>query len=132
MHEEINQLDPDQLLNTSVETAVQHFIDKNAIEVPMLDRAEVVIDPAKPREQSTVPLTTTEIDVTVPFRGAVDAFSIRPSTFRVSSPLADVASGYLTFTVSAYKRDHLKGGDTLRHASVLGSVIETDGQAEKS
>ena len=110
IRDEINDLDPDQLLNTSVETAVQYFAEKNTIEVPVLNRENIVIED---REASRVvndygrqvTVTTTEIVVTVPFSGVADAFRIKPSTFRMSAPIALVASGQLTFTVDASNRD---------------------------
>lgn len=79
IRDEINELDPNQLLNTSVETAVQYFIDKTAIEIPVLDRDDLVIED---REVSRVvndygrqiTVTATEIVVTVPFSGAADAW----------------------------------------------------------
>lgn len=110
IRDEINELDPDQLLNTSVETAVQYFVDKNAVPVPVLDRGNLVIEDREALRMVNdygrqVPVVTTEIVVTVPFSGAADAFRIKPSTFRMSAPLALVATGQLVFTVDASNRD---------------------------
>jgi hypothetical protein len=111
IHDEIETLDADRLLNTSLDTAAQYFIDKNAIEVPVLDRAQVVIDS---REVSRtindwgrqITVTATEIEVSVPFHGAKDAFGIQPSMHPLSPPRALVASGVLLFTVDAHNRNH--------------------------
>lgn len=107
---EINNLDPDQLLNTSVETAIQHFVDQNAVSVPVLDRKNLVIED---REASRmvddygrqVSVVTTEIVVTVPFSGTADAFGIQPSTYRMNAPIALISTGQLIFTVRASNRD---------------------------
>lgn len=111
MRDEIDALDPERLLNTSVETAVQHYIEETAIEVPEIDRANLVVDS---REVSRlindygrqITVTTTVIDIIVPFEGAADAFGIRPSTYLMSAPHALVANGKLVFTVDAHNRDH--------------------------
>ncbi|MGJ3259544.1 MAG: hypothetical protein ACFE0S_08065 [Rhodospirillales bacterium] len=107
---EINELDPDQLLNTSVDTAVQHFVEKNTVPVPVLDRDNIVIENREASRMVNdygrqVRVTTTEIVVTVPFSGATDAFRIKPSTYRMSAPLAHIATRQLVFTVDASNRD---------------------------
>jgi hypothetical protein len=108
--EEINSLDADRILNTSVDTLCKYYEDKNAIEVPSLDRAQVVIDHREvPRAVNDygrrITVTATEIEVNVPFSGPSDAFRIQPSMYSLNLPQTQVASGVLIFSVDACNRD---------------------------
>lgn len=110
MFDEISSLDGDRILNTSVDTLCKYFEDNNAIEVPVLDRSQVVIDHREVARQindygRNITVTTTEIEVTVPFEGASDAFRIQPSMHTLGPPNATVASNVLTFSVDAYNRN---------------------------
>jgi hypothetical protein len=50
-------------------------------------------------------MTSTEIEVSVPFTGASDAFRIQPSMHTPSPPDGQIAGGQLTFVVGTYGRD---------------------------
>jgi len=87
--DEISSLDGDRILNTSVDTLCKYYEDKNAIEVPILDRSQVVIDHREVARQvndygRNITVTTTEIEVSVPFAGASDAFRIQPSMYTLN------------------------------------------------
>ncbi|MFZ0847907.1 MAG: hypothetical protein WAO08_01715, partial [Hyphomicrobiaceae bacterium] len=108
--DEISALDANRILNTSVETLCKYYEDKNAIEVPVLDRLQVVIDPREVTRRVNdygrhITVTATEIDVSVPFVGASDAFHIQPSMYTSSPPYGQIAGGLLTFVVDAYSRN---------------------------
>lgn len=110
VRDEIDSLDQDRLLGTSVDTLCEYFGDKYTFEVPVLDRSGVEIDH---REDSrmvedygrTVRIQETVIDVSVPFTGPSDAFGVRPSSYTMNQPRALVASSQLTFSVQTHGRD---------------------------
>ncbi|MFC3230359.1 hypothetical protein ACFOGJ_24130 [Marinibaculum pumilum] len=106
----INEFDPDRLLGMSDETVMAHISDLLATDVPILHRDKIQISHRDGTRQvddygRTVTIPTTEVDVTVPHSGPSDAFKIRPSTYRSSTPRAFVASTELLFTVDATQRD---------------------------
>lgn len=108
--DEINALDAARILNTTVDTLCKYYEEKNAIEVPVLDRSQVVIDHREvPRRINDygrdITVTATEIEVSVPFEGASDAFRIQPSMYTMNPPDGVIAGGQLTFVVDAHGRD---------------------------
>lgn len=108
--DEINALDAARVLNTTVDTLCRYYEDKNAIEVPVLDRSQVVIDHREVARRindygRNITVTSTEIEVSVPFTGASDAFRIQPSMYTMNPPDGLIAGGQLTFVVDTYGRD---------------------------
>src|SRR5680860_556298 len=107
MREEINALDADRILNTSVDALCKYFEDKNAIEVPVIDCAQVAVETHETKRRvndfgrNTV-VPSTEIEVSVPFDGPSDAFGIQPSTHIVGMPRATVVGNVITFRVDAF------------------------------
>ncbi|MGH7489491.1 MAG: hypothetical protein ACREMY_28405, partial [bacterium] len=100
-YEEINNLDAARILNTTVDTLCKYYDEKNAIEVPVLDRSQVVIDHREVVRKikdygRNITVTATEIDVSVPFEGASDAFRIQPSMYTMDPPAGLIAGGQLT------------------------------------
>lgn len=101
---------PDQILNTNSETTVNYFIDKHRITVPTIDRENIEIDDREVLRTfqdygRTIQTKITEIIVTVPFQGTAEIFRVRPTTYRMSSPIAKVFPNHLTFTVHAENRN---------------------------
>jgi hypothetical protein len=109
-YEEINGLDAARILNTTVDTLCKYYEEKNAIEVPVLDRSQVVIDHREVVRRVNdygrdITVTAIEIEVSVPFEGASDAFRIRPSMYTMDPPYGLIAGDQLTFVVDAHGRD---------------------------
>lgn len=113
MLDEIARYDGNKLLNTSVEDLSKYFAEKYKIDVPILredeiraDQRETQIDVSHDqmryiRDRSRpfhVPGTL--IEVIVPFDGEAEAFSIRPSTYNLSPPVAEVRGKTLIIQVS--------------------------------
>ena len=110
MRDEINGFDAERILNTSVDVLCKYFEDKNAVEVPVLDRSQVTVESREtPRRINDygrdIVVSATEIEVCVPFEGPSDAFGIQPSTSILGLPHASVAGNAITFQVDAYNRD---------------------------
>ena len=112
MAEEIERVEPDRLLNTSVDDFAQFFAEKFKIAVPELDVDNLVVDqrekqidvsrdPMRHINDRSRPfyITGTEIEVEIPFTGEAEAFKIQPSTFTLNPPRAVVRGTNLTFNI---------------------------------
>jgi hypothetical protein len=116
---EIQEIDPDRLLNTPVDDLVAYIAAKYRIEVPLLHRDRAVLD--EPQETfievndygREIRVPATLVTLTVPFDGEKDMFFVRPSTFDSGPPRAAVTgdSVVLRLTVRNSEQDHVK--DTL-------------------
>src|SRR5919106_22333 len=94
VQDEINAMEGNRLLNTSVGDLCNYCVEKYAIEVPVLDedgihadQREAQIDVSQEfgrdiRDRSRpYHITGTAIDAIVPFSGDAQMFKVRPSTF---------------------------------------------------
>lgn len=109
----VEKMDPDRLLNTSVDDLSVFFSEKHKIEVPVLDEANLVVDQREKqidvsRDQNRYIsdrsrpfyITGSEIEVEVPFTGEAEAFKIQPNPYTVSPPRAGVRGNLLTFSIT--------------------------------
>jgi len=112
MAAEIERVDAERLLNTSVDDLAQFFAEKYKITVPELDVENLVVDQReKQLDVSQDPMrmirdrgrpfyiTGTEIEVEVPFTGEAEAFKIQPNTFTLNPPRAAIRGSNLTFII---------------------------------
>ena len=112
MRAEIERVDPDRLLNSSVDDLSQFFAEKFKIDVPELDVDNIVVDQREKKiDVSRDPMrmimdrgqpfyvTGSEIEVEVPFSGEAEAFKIQPSTYTLNPPRAAVRGSVLTFSI---------------------------------
>ncbi len=112
MAAEIERVEPDRLLNTSVDDLAQFFAEKFKITVPELNVDNLVVDqrekqidvsrdPMRHINDRSRPfyITGTEIVVEIPFTGEAEAFKIQPSTFTLNPPRAAVRGTNLTFNI---------------------------------
>src|SRR5438093_11107061 len=102
MRQEIANLSPNQVLNSSVDDLCDYFVGKYSFEVPVLledkivaDQDEVDVDVSgDPRRHWSSPgphyLRGTEVSVTVPFTGDREFFFISPNMWSSMPPHADV------------------------------------------
>ena len=111
--EEVNGWNGDQLLNTSVEDLCEYFVAKYKIDVPVLDRDGIVVDRCETeidvsrdplrfimdRSQSFY-IPGTEIEITVPFMGDSQAFTITPTSYSLRPPRGNVRGGTLTLSIT--------------------------------
>lgn len=125
----IEKVDPDRLLNTSVDDLALYFSEKYKIDVPILDEENLVVDQREKqidasRDQNRYItdrsrpfyITGSEIDVEIPFTGEAEAFKIQPNPFTLSPPRASVRGNLLTFTIV---------GTNLEATQVRGEIERT-------
>lgn len=112
LHSEIDAMDGNRLLNTSVDDLCDYFDEKFRIDVPTLheeqtvaDQQEVQIDVSQDpmrfiRDRSRpFHVAGTLVEVTVPFSGESEAFRIQPTTFTTSPPRGEIRGRTLVVTV---------------------------------
>jgi hypothetical protein len=119
---EIQQIDPDRLLNTPVDDLVAYVSEKYGMEVPVLRRDQAVLD--EPQEtvveindygrQIRVPATL--LTLTVPFDGEREMFFVRPSTFDLGPPRAAVTNDSLVLRLTVRNSEQDRVKDTLNGA----------------
>ncbi|HET7395401.1 MAG TPA: hypothetical protein VFK12_03070 [Gammaproteobacteria bacterium] len=109
---EVDRVDPDRLLNTSVEDLTTYFAEKFQIDVPVLDPENLVVDQSEKQiDVSHDPMRMimdrsrpflvggSEIEVEVPFTGEAEAFKIQPNPFTMSPPRACVRGSVVSFSI---------------------------------
>ncbi|MEZ4388884.1 MAG: hypothetical protein R3D98_15170 [Candidatus Krumholzibacteriia bacterium] len=109
---EIDSIDGDRLLNTSPDKLCEYFERKYEIDVPVLvdekitvQQRETQIDISRDWNRNVHDrsrphyIAGTAIDVTVPYSGDRNVFTIQPTTFTLNPPLAEVRIGALVFTL---------------------------------
>lgn len=113
MHEEIAAVNGDRLLNTAVDDLARYFESKFKIEVPALVTEEIVVDQREakidvrhdPRRwiddrSRPVYVPGTEVEVEIPFTGESEVFRVRPTSYTMSPPRAEVRSNALVLRIS--------------------------------
>ena len=109
---EIDGIDGNRLLNTSVDDLCAYFEEKYTIDVPVLHENQIVADQREIQidvSQDTMRyihdrsrsfyVPGTRIEITVPFKGDAEAFKIRPTRYTLSPPRAEVSTGALILSV---------------------------------
>ena len=113
LEEEVAGWEENRLLNTSVEDLCKYFVDKYRIDVPVLDRDEIIVaqretevdvsrDPSRIIIDRSQPVyvSGTEIEITVPFTGDSLAFTITPTVYSSSPPRGIVRDSTLTLSIT--------------------------------
>lgn len=103
MQNEIQGLDGNRLLNTSVDDLVSYLEQKFSIDVPELLTSEIVVDQKETqidvshghdrdiRDRSKpFCVAGTEVQVEIPYTGDADAFKVQPTTCSINPPCAEV------------------------------------------
>jgi hypothetical protein len=128
---EVANYDGNRLLNTAVDDLRDYFEDKYRVDVPVLqpdaivaDQREAQVDVSHRFDYVTcgpgphnVPGTTVEI--TIPFTGDHQAFTIRPSAYSLNPPRATVRNDSLVLVITGINMN----ADKLR--SEIDSAIES-------
>jgi hypothetical protein len=111
--EEINALDGNRLLNSSVDDLCDYFEKKYRVDVPVLRLDEIVADQHETgidvsqdpnrfiRDRSRpFHLSGTTVEVEVPFDGDAEAFKVQPTTYTLNPPQAEVRDGLLVLRIA--------------------------------
>ena len=112
MATEIERVDADRLLNTSVEDLAVYFAEKFKIDVPVLDVDNLVVDQREKQiDVSHDPMrmimdrsrpfyvTGSEIEVEVPFTGEAEPFKIQPNPYTLNPPRASIRRSTVLFSI---------------------------------
>jgi hypothetical protein len=112
MAAEIETVEADRLLNTSVDDLAAYFAERFTINVPLLDVENTVVDQHEKqldvsRDQMRMifdrsrpfMVTGTEIEVEVPFTGEGEAFKIQPNPYSSNLPRASVRGSKVKFSI---------------------------------
>jgi hypothetical protein len=112
MANEIERLNGDRLLNTSVDDLAQYFTEKFSIAPPQIDVENLVVDQREARVDVSHDrmrffsdhggphfVTGTEIEVEIPFSGEADAFKIQPTHYSLNPPRAKVYGSNIVFKI---------------------------------
>lgn len=113
LQSEIESIDGNRLLNTSVDDLCGYFEEKFRIDVPVLHEDRIVVsqeetkidvsrDPMRLIRDRSRPfyIPGTVVEVTVPFSGDSDAFKIRPKSLRTVLPSGKVNDSSLVIRVA--------------------------------
>ncbi|MEA5414619.1 hypothetical protein [Synechococcus sp. BA-132 BA5] len=126
---EIEKVDPDRLLNTSVDDLALYFSENYKIDVPVLDEENLTVDQREKQidvsrdrnryisdRSRPFYITGSEIEVEIPFTGEAEAFKIQPNPYTLSPPRASVRGNLLTFAIA---------GTNLEAAEVRAEIERT-------
>ena len=120
---EINSLSESRILHTPPEELCCYFVEKYRVAPIVIDESAIqvdygdaqvdvsrrfeygIIDRSRPHY-----VTGTRIAFFVPFEGDRDLFKCRPSTFKLSSPRADIRGSELVFVYEGTTRDAQEAG----------------------
>ena len=129
MADEIERIDGDRLLNTSVEDLVAYFVKKFEIDVPTLDLGNLVVDQREKQidvsgdqlrfladHDGPFFVAGAEVKVEIPFKGDAGAFRVRPNPFTLSPPRASVDGSVVSFSIA---------GTNLQADQVRGKIDRT-------
>ncbi len=112
MQNEIEKMDGNRLLNTSIEDLCHYIHEKYKINVPVLEEEGIDVDQREAqidvshefgrdiRDRSRpYHITGTAIEVAVPFSGDAEMFKVRPSTYTSVLPRAHLAGDSIIITI---------------------------------
>jgi hypothetical protein len=133
MVREIEAMDANRLLNTSVDDLAKYFAEKFQIAVPVLDVENLVVDEREKQiDVSRDPMryisdpsrpfyvTASEVEVEIPFSGEAEAFKIQPNPYTLSPPRAKILGTNVTFSIAG---TNLQADSVRREIeSVVGSI----------
>ena len=132
LESEIDAIDGNRLLNTSVDDLCDFFEEKFGIDIPELHENQIVADqqetqidvsqdPMRFIRDSSCPffVAGTLIEVTVAFSGESRAFTIQPTTYTLAPPRGEIRGNALVIKVQ---------GTNLERQQVRGEIDRTIGE----
>ena len=109
---EIDSINGDRLLNSSVDDLCDYFEKKYKIEVPVLKQEDIVADQRETKIDVSGDrsryfsnpgqpfyINGTTVEITVPFEGDSEAFKIQPTSFTMNPPRAEVKDNNLVIRI---------------------------------
>jgi hypothetical protein len=123
MLQEIDEIDPDEFLNTPPTDLAEHFIEKVTVQVPVLhydkitsDQDEAKVDVSQDPRRAIFDrsrsffITGTQITLFVPFEGDAELFKCKPSTFSLNPPTGVIRDDELliSYTLTDHDAEALK------------------------
>ena len=113
LQSEIDGIDGNQLLNTSVDDLCDYFEENFRIDMPVLNEDQIVADQRETqidvsqdrmrdvRDRSRpFHMSGTRVEVTVPFSGDSDAFNIQPTRNTSAPPRGKISTDFLLLEVA--------------------------------
>jgi len=135
LQSEIDAIDGNRLLNTSVDDLCGYFEDKFRIDVPKLHEDQIVADQQETqidvsqdsmrfiRDRSRpFHVAGTLVEVMIPFSGEPEAFTIQPTTYTTAPPRGEIRGSTLVIKVQ---------GTDLEPQQVKGEIDRTIGEIKK-
>jgi hypothetical protein len=105
MIDEINQMQPDYLLNVSTENVFEYLVEKYRVNVPQLQEDKITMDVDDHWETSRDRFDGTQYrqpgtvySFFLPFQGDREIFKCRPSSYSFNPPQGEIKSNELIFT----------------------------------
>lgn len=133
---EIMSLPEERILNTDPEALGDYFFDKFRVDVPALDRENLVAEHHERNvtvydqwDSREIQVPGEAFDFELPFEGDAQVFKIRPNQFTMNPPCADIQGSSLRFTISGRT---LEAEQVKREVDSLISSIEQHLQWHKS
>jgi hypothetical protein len=103
----VNAIEPNRLLNSSVEDLVSYFADSFKLDTPRLRRDDAVVEQRETQvqirdvfESRTIETTGTLVELTIPFDGDSEMFGVRPNRWSLSPPRAEVTAEGLVLKIT--------------------------------
>ncbi|MYD79498.1 MAG: hypothetical protein F4X44_02665 [Gammaproteobacteria bacterium] len=137
LQSEIDKIDGNQLLNTSIDDLCKYFEEKFRIDVPVLIKDQIVADQQETQIEVSISIDRmpqfenpnrtnrvagTLVEVTIPFHGDEEAFNIRPATYTFSPPAAEIRASTLIIGIK---------GNNLDPLAVRSKIDDTIGTIEQ-
>lgn len=104
---EVANLTEERILNTDPDELARYFADKFGVDVPVLDRGNMVAEQHERQvevfnhwDNRAVRVPGVAYDFVLPFEGEEDVFKMRPNSFDSAPPYAEVSGSTLRFTIS--------------------------------
>ncbi|MCG9134241.1 hypothetical protein J5I95_21480 [Candidatus Poribacteria bacterium] len=134
LENEVNVSDEDTLLNTSTEDLCKHFVNKYQINIPILNRDDIVADQEETQVDVRADLSYnitdpsqpfyvpgTRIEITVPFIGDGGVFRYQTSSSLPIPMDVTVAQGHLVFVITG---KNLKADKVVKEINTTLDEIE--------
>jgi hypothetical protein len=128
MFQEIDRMEPNQLLNTGLESLCDYFEQKYRVDAPQLGEAEIQTDQReadvdvrgdfdRARFDTSKPLYVrgTTVSFFVPFNGDHELLQCRPSSFTFNPPRATVCPSEIVLTYTEVEHDASALKTSFRH-----------------
>jgi hypothetical protein len=113
--DEVNSMDGDRLLNTSVDDLCNYFEKKYRIDVPILRENNIVADQQETKIDMShdfdgyyrrpLYVAGTCIEITIPFDGEAERFNIQPSSYTLNPPIGEVSANSVVFKIEGVDLD---------------------------